>query len=63
MATVFREADGRTTVTAAVLYALAEARAAVLRTPMLEGWGQCLDRLAVLLEESPGKGQRSQDVA
>lgn len=47
--TVFDERDGRTTVSATVLYSSREARDAALKTGMLEGWGRAYDQLADLL--------------
>jgi uncharacterized protein YndB with AHSA1/START domain len=47
--TLFEERDGWTTVTSTVLYSSKEARDNALKTPMLEGWGQCYDRLDALL--------------
>jgi uncharacterized protein YndB with AHSA1/START domain len=47
--TIFEERGGRTTVTATVLYSSQEARDAALKTGMIDGWSQSLDRLAALL--------------
>ena len=46
---VLEETDGRTTLTQTVVYASAEARAAVLRTPMEHGVAAGYDRLAEML--------------
>jgi uncharacterized protein YndB with AHSA1/START domain len=47
--TVFEERDGKTTVTATVLYSSMEARDGALKTGMIEGWSQGMDRLDGLL--------------
>lgn len=47
--TVFEERDGRTTVTATVLYSSREARDGALRSGMTDGWSRALDRLEALL--------------
>ena len=53
--TRFEEAGGRTTVTYAVLYSSEEARDNVMKTGMMEGWSQGMDRLdEVLAEMSAG---------
>lgn len=58
--TVFRERDGRTTVTSTMLYQSLEVRDAVLKTPMESGVAQSYDRLAALLpslvEPAPAAG-------
>jgi len=46
---VLEEAGGKTTLTQTVVYASAEARAAVLRTPMEHGVAAGYDRLAEML--------------
>jgi uncharacterized protein YndB with AHSA1/START domain len=43
--TLFEESDGRTTVTATVLYSTKEARDGAIETPMIEGWAMSYDRL------------------
>jgi hypothetical protein len=55
--TVFEERGGRTTVTATVLYSSIEARDNALKTPMIEGWSQGIDRLDELLAK-PADGER-----
>ena len=47
--TIFDERDGRTTVTSTVRYSSKEARDGALKTGMIEGWSQGLDRLDALL--------------
>ncbi|MBM3488577.1 MAG: ATPase [Alphaproteobacteria bacterium] len=47
--TLFEERDGRTSVTATVLYASRAARDGALRSGMTDGWSQALDRLEALL--------------
>jgi uncharacterized protein YndB with AHSA1/START domain len=53
--TVFEERDGRTTVTATVLYSSKEARDGALKTGMLGGWGRALERLDELLAAAPAR--------
>src|SRR5262249_39833378 len=47
--TIFEKRGGRTTVTSTVLYSSQAARDAALKTGMIDGWSQSLDRLAELL--------------
>ena len=47
--TTFEEKDGRTTVTYTVRYSSERARDGAMKTGMLEGWSQGLDRLDELL--------------
>jgi uncharacterized protein YndB with AHSA1/START domain len=47
--TTFEERDGRTTVTTTVRYSNEPARAGALKTGMMDGWSQGLDRLDALL--------------
>ena len=47
---VLTEADGRTTMTATVLYPSPEARDAAMATGMTDGWSRSNDRLAEYLE-------------
>ena len=54
--TTFEERDGRTTVTATVLYSSRAARDAALKTPMIDGWSQSYGRLDALLAASSGGG-------
>jgi uncharacterized protein YndB with AHSA1/START domain len=51
--TVFEEQDGRTTVTATVLYSSQEVRDGALKTGMIDGWSRALDRLADMLKVAP----------
>jgi len=47
--TVFEERSGKTTVTATVLYSSMEARDGALKTGMIDGWSQGMDRLDEML--------------
>lgn len=54
--TTFEELDGgaRTRVTTTVLYSSQNARDNAMKTPMLEGWAVCFDRMDGLLPELAG---------
>ena len=53
---VLVESDGRTTVTATLLYESREARDAVLQTPMAEGVAESYDKLDELLASTVARG-------